>query len=160
CIERLCFEYIVLLTLGKRKLSKRELNLYKPKDLFKKILKESPYFEKMVAFINEFYIIKKSDLRMVKPDFKWLEKIHGKLGDYLHAQKEPPTNEEIQELFNLIHDSLKKIKSYLSGRANISKMRDFTDEMFNQFINDRITIEQVRLRLKLSDIPMHMLNPE
>ena len=157
CIERLCFEYLVLLTHGKRELSKSELKAYGPKDFFKMIERESPFFDKVVDFINAGFEVDQAGLEMQFPDIKWLQETHGKLGNFLHLQKEEMTNNEKLELVNFVQQAFNETTRYItSARASISDLQNHAQMIFEKFIAGEITKEEMKRMLELSNIPRHM----
>ncbi|MEW5796265.1 MAG: hypothetical protein AB1772_07865 [Candidatus Zixiibacteriota bacterium] len=159
CIERLCFEYLALLTYRRRKLSKSELKLYKPKDILKRVNNESPDFKKRMDFLNALLEVNGSCERMKCPDTSWLEKTHGKLGDYLHAYREPPTQEELIRFGEFVKDTLVDLKSYIYPRMSIVDLRPHAQAVFDEYVAGRITLSSLTKRLEIATIPMHLINP-
>ena len=157
CIERLCFEYLVLLTLHKRELSKSELKLYGPKELFTRIQNDSPYFEKMVDFVNAISKACGKKMHMEIPDVGWLQETHGKLGNYLHAQKEEMAFDQKNKFVDFVHSSCLDIEKYLT-RASIGKLADHAQSIFEKYVAGTITKDQMRKMLEIATIPRHMYN--
>jgi hypothetical protein len=157
CIERLCFEYLVLLTHRKRDLTKNELAAYKPKDLFSKVLRESPLFSKVVDFVNSVFEVDNVSFRMELPDINWLHKTYGQLGDYLHLQREEMTQAKKIQFVRFVTESFHQIEKYLT-RGNISEWPDHAKSIFDKYAAEEITKEQMRKRLEIANIPRHMFN--
>ena len=141
CIERLCFEYLVLLTHRNRKLSKTELKLYEPKAVFKRIIDEFPHFEKAVGFINAVFESDGVDMRMAVPDIDWLQTVHGRLGNYLHSQKEPPDKEKLRAVVDLVSSTVTNLAPLLAVRASISNMSETTQSIYDKYVECQGKIE-------------------
>jgi len=157
CIERLCFQYLVLLTHRTRDLSKSELKLYEPKKLFQAVYKEAPYFPKLVDVLNANFEVGGASYRVVCPDVDWLQKTHGKLGQYLHAQKEVLSAQERQGVVDFIDCSLQRVYSYLP-QANVSEWQDHTESIFAKYVEGIIDKAQMKRMLEIANIPHHMFN--
>jgi hypothetical protein len=160
CIERLCFEYLVLLTHKSRELSKKETKAYKPKAILKNVVKEEPHFNKMANFANAVLMQRRAPIRVVAPDSDWLVELHGKLNDYLHLQTEPLKNEEIGRLLSAIKDSLPRLRTYLTSRGKIYNLAEHSRSILDKYVNDEITEEQMKKMIQLADIPDHLFNPD
>ena len=159
-IERLCFEYLVLLTYKKRPLSKKEKKLFRPEDILKRIEKEEPYLNKMLPFINEIFRLHGLDSHVEPLDAQWLKTSYGRLNNFLHARKEPLSDDEKQEFFQFVHESWKKLYPYVKTKATIRDMPDHAQAIFDAYAKDEIDLNSVRKRLELSNIPLHLLNPQ
>ncbi|MFH1373412.1 MAG: hypothetical protein ABII79_06440 [bacterium] len=157
CIERVCFECLVLLTHRTRDLSKSELKLYKPKELFQAVFREAPHYAKLVDFINTVFEVGGYHYPVVIPDFVWLQETHGKLGRYLHAQKEELSVKDKIEAKHFLNHSLEQIFKYLR-RANISEWWEHSKSIFDKYVEGSIDRGQMRRMLELANIPHHMIN--
>ena len=158
CIERLCFDWLVLLTYRRRSLSKSELKLYKPKEVFDRIIDEFPHFEKMIHFINAVFAVNGEKRQMAVPDIQWLQTVHGRLGNYLHSQKEPPNKEKLGYLVKLVSLTIANLEPLLVVRASIANMNETTQSIFDRYVDEEITIVEMRNMLQLTHIPPHMRN--
>ncbi len=159
-IERLCFEYLVLLTHEKRILSKKEKKLFRPEDILRRIEKEEPFLNKKILFVNEIFRLHGKDSHVEPLDTKWLKMAYGKLNAFLHARKEPLKDEEKQAFFQFVHESWKKLYPYVKIKASIRDMPDHSQAIFDAYAKDEIDLNSVRKRLELSNIPRHLLNPQ
>ncbi len=157
CIERVCFECLVLLTHRTRDLSKSELKLYEPKKLFQAVIREAPNYPKLVDFINAVFEVGGYHYPVVIPDFVWLQETHGKLGRYLHAQKEELSDKDKIEARHLLNDSLKQMFDYLR-RANIGEWFEHSTSIFDKYVEGTIDRGQMKRMLELANIPRHMIN--
>ncbi|GEM_PF-3779198 len=160
CIERLCFEYLILLTHRKRSLSKKEMKAYIPKEIFERVMAEMPFFERMVDFINTVFRVDNTGWTMVFPDIAWLQTTHGKLGNYLHLQKEPRSEDEWLVFVDYVRESWQKLRKYVETRASVSDLKPHAQDIFDKYVNGEITKEQMQRMIELSNIPIHLLNPE
>lgn len=158
CIERLCFEYLVLLTFRKRKLSKSERKRYEPKELFSIIKKESPFLDKAVDFVNESFSVYGRSFKMEFPDMDWLQSTHGRLGNYLHAQKKQMTISERKDFCKFVEQTMSKLKVYIEYRAYPGDLNDQGQMILDKYTTGAITRSQMRKMLELSNIPLHMLD--
>jgi hypothetical protein len=157
CIERICFQYLALLTLGKRGLSKSELKLYEPKDLFKKIQEELPYFGKMVDFVNARFEVCGEKIHMEMPDMSWFQQTHGKLAIYLHAQKQEMTSDQKRRFVDFVRRTCIEIEKYLT-QASIGELSDLGQSIFGKYVAGEITKDEMTRMVRISSIPQHMYN--
>jgi len=149
CLERLCFEYLVLLG---RPLSKRERKYYKPKDFLNRLRKEIPHLERHVTFFDavcEETNISKAD-RMICPDADWFQKTYGELGTYLHSIRGDVEQDFISDLVETVQKCYKEIPVYLKGRGNIRNMPPTTLAVYNDYVNGVLDEESMKKRLELT----------
>ena len=158
CIERLCFEYLALLTHEKRELVKSELNKYKPSDFKKLIYREEPHFEKKIDFINCVFISQHVNRKMLIPDFEWLNTIYGKTNDFLHLQKHPLNDIRKSQIINELPQIMKTLKSYILDRGSIHELRPHAQMILDKYIANEIDIASMQKMLDISNIPIHLLN--
>jgi len=158
CIERLCFEYFYLLIHTKRNLDKSERKLYRPKEIIQKLKEESPYFDKMIDFLNAIFILNRIRKQMSHPDFEWINETYGILGKFLHLQKEPINDADKGELLLLLPKALPIIESYIVDRGAVSNLVENAQLIYNKYVRDEIDHGQMYKMLELSDIPKYLLN--
>jgi hypothetical protein len=63
--------------------------MYRAEDLRKQIEKTAPDFYERIDFLNLWFEAQRLSHRVEKPNLDLLCKLWGRLGNYLHAQKEP-----------------------------------------------------------------------
>ncbi len=160
CLERLSLEYLVLLTHEKLQLSKKEIKRYQPGDIIPRLLQEAPFFEKTVDFVNAVFKASGHAGEMKFPDLQWSDTTYGRLSNYLHCQRDPLTQEELLKFADFVHTSWKEARVYVVTRANIGKLRPHAEEIFGKYVNDEIDHAQMERMIKLSNIPLHLQNPE
>ncbi len=158
CVERLCFEYLLLLTHKKRELSKRETKLYKPNDLIKKVAEEEPYFDKMAKFADVVLQQQGIVKRVMAPDGKWLIELHGKLGDFLHHRTNIPTNEDMARLIATLEEALPRLKKYITSCGAISNFAPHAQAIFDDYVAGKIDRGQMAKRIEIATLPPYLYN--
>ena len=155
CIERLLFEYIVILSKGDMsRISKSMEKLYRAKNLKDQILELEPDFVCKIQFINLFFEAIGAQAKMKTPDLDSFEKLYGQLGDYLHAPKRPDKSVKDPEWWNHLHNLLSQLSSTLIDilRHPIASF-DPTDSgwaLFNKFKSGEIDEAEVIAQLRKS----------
>jgi len=161
CIERLCFDYLVLFTHNTRELSRNERKLYRPKTILQKVLEEEPFFEKKVDFTNAVFASHNLRERIVKPDFRKLVKSHGKLGRCLHLQTVPLTVANKKSYVEFVIKEHTELRTYFDlCRGGIVTFRSHAQPVWDKFVKGEITKEAMERMVQLGTLPAHMYNPE
>lgn len=155
CIERLLFEYIVVLS--KAKMSKSVEKLYRAKNLKEQILEIEPDFVDKIRFINLFFDAIGTQGKMKIPDLDLFEKFYGQLGDYLHAPKRPDKSVNDSEwwmrLRNLLEEISTNLRDILSHPIGSFDLKANGWTLFSKFKSGEIdkaeVIDQLRKGLQL-----------
>ena len=160
CIERLCFEYLVLITLYERKLTKKEINLYHPDKIIKTILAEQPNFIKIIEF--SIAVVKHLKIRknIIVPDLGLLKELYGKLNDYLHLQTEQLNDKKKIQLISLLTDSFPKIREMILNRGYVSEPTDHAKVILEAYINNEIDKASMEKRVEISTLPLQMYDQD
>ena len=95
---------------------------------------------------------------MVEPDFKWLDKIYGRLGNYLHRQIEQYDDKEKLEFIDFIKKTLSDIKKYVYPRFTITDLTKNAEHIFKEYLADKINKEEMQRMVIIATIPRHMQN--
>lgn len=88
CIERILFEYLILVN-NESAISKTLEKRYLAKDLKKAILRLEPEFPKIGDFINLYLRALHQNDRVHPVNLDKITRLYGRLGRHLHAQKHP-----------------------------------------------------------------------
>ena len=167
CIERVLFEYMWMLK--ESGLSKNDINSYKPDDFICKIEKFEPYFEQKIKFTEEVLkTVIGPEFNIALPDFNRLNKLYGKLGNYLHAAKTPENQsakiEWYENLTHIVIDAKEYLVEILS--SNRARIKEFTPEamdLYHRYRNSYPNIEQDLLNeiaILFAPLPSNPQNPE
>lgn len=89
CIERYLFTLLVLVT-GEDSVTRAQEKLYTGSDLYKAVTSAEPELLGKLRFTDLMFESYGLPLRASVPDLKKLSELHGRLGNYLHAQKRYP----------------------------------------------------------------------
>lgn len=164
CIERLLFEYLVLIQLDEDRLRSLD-NFYRTKDFKSEILKIEPEFSLKIDFVNiylrvihTFYGLHGEVVnipnRIIDPDFELLSEFYGKLGNCLHSLKMPEKTTKSENWNNLVIHSVFHGFSYLqeivfSGQLHF-KMNDKGFVHYEVFKSQTLTEENL-IKFMLAD---------
>lgn len=138
CIERVLFEYLVLIHLDEKKLKSFDTS-YRTKDFKFAIHEVEPEFTSKLNFVNvylrvihSFYGLQGMEIDIPKevviPDFDLLSEFYGKLGNSLHSLKIPEKTTLNEKWNNIVHQTVFESFEYLhhivfSGQLHF-KMND------------------------------------
>ncbi|MBA7653641.1 hypothetical protein ES703_61498 [subsurface metagenome] len=141
CIERLLFEHLALLNLSD--LPKKFLKLYRAKDLRYAILDIEPEFLRKLEYINIMFEAIGVSNRVFIPDLDNLNGFYGRLGDYLHALKEPGETVDRNEWWDGFLKIIEQVDTYLQGVSGHDfgsfKLNDRGLETFEQWKNGKLS---------------------
>lgn len=156
CIERLCLEYLVLFTLGKRELSQNELKLYQPKKILEKVKKEEPELKKKIHFFNATNPFKGKVVKMTMPNINRLIKAHGRIGNLLHLRVKDFTESEKESLIDFVMDEHEYLKSCILGRGNINNLASHAEMILRKYVADEINKEAMERMVDISTLPYYL----
>ncbi len=155
CIERLLFEYLALVK--NSQVSKTLQKLYRANDLSKAIIKAEPNFFKKIEFVNIHLECLGIKEKVIPPNLEKLTKIYSGLNNYLHAPKRVDQSIadskalcKFIDLIDFATDTLRELLSH--PRGNI-QLNDKGLELFEKFVNDKITKEEL-----IKDIQKELAN--
>lgn len=160
CLERLCFEYLVLMIHCNRPLSKRERKYYRPKDILKCLKRELPFLEKHVEFFNAVCEVASVPTQrlMIPPDVDWIQMQYDLIGNHLHSIRGSVDENSLRQLRAITVECHDQIFKFLSGRGNVSGMPETGQAIHDAFVEGKIDSDQMKLRLKLTNIPRRFRN--
>ncbi|HEY1170539.1 MAG TPA: hypothetical protein VGH19_04145 [Verrucomicrobiae bacterium] len=148
-IEALLFYYLHALSEGD--LSKSKQKLYRPQDLRQAILAADPLFLVKLEFADMCAYFDDSISSQLRPDIALLTSIHGRLGDWLHAEYSPLCSRvpeekwvELSKLFESLGDHLSVILSHPLLDVNLT---DKGNLVMQQYIEGTLTKAEVIDRL-------------
>ncbi|MCZ6702182.1 MAG: hypothetical protein O6940_03975 [Ignavibacteria bacterium] len=145
CIERLLFEYLVLVKNSQVSITLQKL--YRAYDLSKAIMKAEPNFFKKLEFVNIYMGCLGKKEKIIIPDLERLTKIYSGLNKFLHAPKR--TDQSIAdtkslgkfiELIDLATDTLGELLSHPRG---VIQLNDKGLDLFERFANSKIYKEEL-----------------
>ncbi len=148
-IEALLFYYLHALNQGN--LSKNKQKLYRPQDLRQAILATDPLFLAKLEFADMCAYFNDSISSQLRPDIDLLTRIHGRLGDWLHAEYSPLQSKvpeekwvELSNLFDSLGNHLSIILSHPLLEVNLT---DKGNSVMQQYIEGKLTKAEVINRL-------------
>ncbi len=158
-IERLAFEYLVLVNnQSEGGLTKKELKLYKPRDLLGRLADQEPDLEKKIDFLNMTLQAQGISFKMLMPNGQFFHKTHGWLGNLLHLQRNELT--EVQEVEHILRlqKTYSQLRSFVLDRGAISRYRPHSKLILSKYLRGEITKDEMQRMVTLSNIPEHMLD--
>jgi hypothetical protein len=143
-IESLLFHYLHALNDGD--LSKSQKQLYRPQDLRKAILEADPLFLVKLEFADMCSFFNNMISAKLRPDVNLLSSVHGRLGDWLHAEYTPICRKipeeswiELGDLFDSINGHLSLILSYPLLNVNLT---DEGENLVREYAAGKISKEE------------------
>jgi hypothetical protein len=123
CIERVLFEYLVLIHLDEKKLKSFDAS-YRTKDFKSAIYEVEPEFTSKLNFVNiylrvihTFYGLQGMEISIPKevviPDFDLLSEFYGKLGNSLHSLKNPAKTTQSSKWNQIVQQTVFESFDYL-----------------------------------------------
>lgn len=112
CIERLLFEYLVLMGASSEKIESI-MDEYRIKNLSKAIYEIEPEFDKKLEYTNFYLRVIGADFETPIPNKNKLNSMYGKLGKYLHNFKKPADSVQNQEWWNNLIVLIQETRTYL-----------------------------------------------
>jgi len=150
CIERILFEYLILIKT--QDLPARLERLYSASDLKKAILKEEPVFFKKLEFLNLFVKFLPYEQEIIIPDLELLSQTYGRTNDYLHCPKRPAKTWQNIDWWGPLESSLKQaiphLLQILSGLMGHIDLNPKGMALFEQFASGEITSDEVTKKLE------------
>lgn len=145
CIERLLYEYLVLVK--NFQVSKTLQKLYRAYDLSKAIIKAEPNFFKKLEFVNIYMECLGQEGKVIIPDLERLTKIYSGLNKFLHAPKRIDQSiantksfGKIIDLIEMATDTLGELISHPRGNIQLNEKGL---DLFERFANSKIDKEEV-----------------
>ena len=150
-IEAFLYDYLSFVHDGE--LTKKLNRLYSAKDLKAAILRIEPSFEKRIQFDNLIHeSMGFSVVNIPVPDLNRLGMIYGKLGKYMHIQKEMMDDDDLKKWFDL-ESLVKQAQEYLHDLVHPQKARvKLTDEgikLFTKYAHNQLDDAGVRKSLSI-----------
>jgi len=150
-IEAFLYDYLSFIHDGE--LTKKLNKLYSAKNLRAAILRIEPYFEKRIQFDNLIHeSMGFSVVNIPVPDLNRLGKIYGKLGSYMHIQKELMDDDDLKKWVDL-ESLVKEAQGYLHDIVHPQKARvKLTDEgieLFTKYAQNQLDDAEVRRSLSI-----------
>lgn len=154
CIERLLFEYMILIKLNN--IQKSMEKLYLARDLKNKILEIEPEFVEKLEFINFYLSALDISEKVFIPDLGILNKYYGRLGNYLHLQKRPEKTCDNPDWWTNFTDLLPEIRDYLGEifkhpRAHF-ELNEEGWKLFDKFKTKSTSEEEIIKEIRESNI--------
>ena len=150
CVERLLFEYLALVK--NSQVSKTLQKLYKASDLARAILKAEPNFFKKIEFVNIYLEVFGIKEKVIPPDLEKLTKIYSGLNNYLHAPKmidqSIADTKALSKFIDLIDFATVTLGELLSHPRGNIQLNETGLEIFNNFINEKITKDELTNKIK------------
>lgn len=150
CIERILFEYLVIIS--KNNLSKNIEKLYLSSDLKKTILGIEPEFNSKIDFCNIALEAENIDGEIFQLDLDILNTYYGKLGAYLHSAKRPEDTTENEGWWLNLIGLLNDVESYLikivTNPMGVVKINERGEELYRLWKENKITKPEVIHRMK------------
>ena len=150
CVERLLFEYLALVK--NSQVSKTLQKLYKASDLARAILKAEPNFFKKIEFVNIYLEVFGIKEKVIPPDLEKLTKIYSGLNNYLHAPKmidqSIADTKALSKFIDLIDFATVTLGELLSHPRGNIQLNEKGLEIFNDFINEKITKDELINKIK------------
>ena len=150
-IERLLFEYLVLVGANEEKIESM-MNTYRVKDLSRAIYETESEFDKKLEYTNFFLKTIGVNFEIPIPDKDKLNYYYGKLGSYLHNFKKPADSTQNQEWWNTLIQFLEETRAYLYGYYKVpqgffNKMNEKGLELYQLYKDELIPTEEIKKRI-------------
>lgn len=150
CIERFLFEYLFMMNVGEEKMEKY-MKEYRIKNLSNAIYEAEPEFDKKLEYTNFFLSAIGAEFDLKIPDKDLLNKLHGKLGNYLHNFKRPADSTQNESWWdNLIH-LLEETRAYLFDFFKVPRaffnMNEKGLELYQAFKNESLSRDEIKKRI-------------
>jgi len=157
-IEQFWFETVVLSVgdnLDRKEYVKCKKNTTKMYKILKKL---TPDYDKLVIFNRAMFSLIET-YKVTAWDLKKINKLYGKVSNFLHFQGSPDETWKKSEWFVDFLNTVENAACYLwngftQGATAMSipeNMAPEVREMWNEFKDDQITIDDVKIRLKIAE---------
>lgn len=150
CIERLLFEYLVLVGADEEKIESM-MNEYRIKNLSRAIYETEPEFDKKLEYTNFYLKTIGFDFEAPIPDKNKLNSYYGKLGNYLHNFKKPADSIQDQEWWNTFIQFIEETRAYLFEFFKVPrgffKMNEKGLELYQAYKDESISREEIKKRI-------------
>src|ERR1035437_4779656 len=149
-IERLLFEYLVIMNVGDKKL-KIYMKEYRIKNLSNAIYEAESEFDKKLEYTNFYLHTIGIGIQMEIPDMNILNIYYGKLGNYLHSFKKPADTTQNQKWWNTFIQLLEETRSYLFEFFRIPRayfqMNEIGLKLYEEYKNESIPKEEIAKKI-------------
>jgi len=150
CIERLLFEYLVIMSVEEEKINKF-MNKYRVKDISKAIYESEPEFNLKLEYTNFFLKTLGVNFEIPIPNMSKLNSCYGRLGNYLHNFKKPSESVQNQEWWITFIHLLEETREYLSEFLAIPraflKMNEKGLKLYEDYKNKSVSLEEIRKKI-------------
>lgn len=147
CIERLLFEYLIIMNIPDERIS-TYMNLYRVKDLAKAIYKSEPEFDKKLEYTSFYLDTIGLFIKIPIPDIQYLNISYGRLGNYLHNFKKPENSTNNENWWNSLINFLEEVRSHLEKYFQVPrayfKMNEKGLELYQHYKNDTMPKDKIR----------------
>ncbi len=144
CIERILKEYLLLVHTVE--IPRSLYKMYRAKELGATILEVEPFFFEKLEYIDIMFEAIGVPNRVFVPDLALLNRLYGRLGNYLHAQNEPEETVNIdqwwQEFMQIVEETEAYIRTIQGHDFGSIELNDRGLEIFNKWQGGEITREQ------------------
>ena len=150
CIERLLFEYLVIMNVGDKKID-IYMKEYRIKNLSNAIYEAEPEFDTKLEYTNFYLNTIGVGFQMQIPDKNILNNYYGKLGNYLHSLKKPAGSTQNQEWWNTFIQLLEETRAYLFEFFRIPRaffqMNEDGLKLYEEYKNESIPKEEIAKKI-------------
>ena len=154
CIERLFFEYLVIMQISDEKIEKY-MKEYRIINLSNAIYEAEPEFDMKLEYTNFYLKAIGVELEIKIPDKDKLNTLYGKLGNYLHNFKkltETTQNEEWwSKLMVLLEETRKYLLQFFEVPRAFFKMNEKGLELYQNYKDKTLTEDEIKRKI-LEDI--------
>lgn len=144
-IERLLFEYLVIIQ-GGENVSKKMENEYSADNLKKRIEAVEPELQKKIEYMNLMLRAIGAPPAVV-PDLKVLSDLYARINNYLHAWKRPQKTAQKREwwagLWQTLDETERLLTQILGAPIGHVKPNDTGQQAYEAWKNNELTDEQV-----------------
>ena len=150
CIERLLFEYLVIMSVGDEKIEKY-MKEYRIKNLSNAIYESEPEFDKKLEYTNYYLNAIVHDFGIPSPDKDQLNMLYGKLGNYLHNFKRPSDTTQNVAWWNTFMEQLEETRAYLFQFFEVPraffKMNERGLELYQHYKDKSLSQEEIKKKI-------------
>jgi len=150
CIERLLFEYLVIINVADEKIE-TYMKEYRIKNLLNAIYEAEPEFDKKLEYSNFYLKVIGADFETPIPDKNKLNSLYGKLGNYLHNFKSPTDSVHNQKWWNIFIQLIEETKTYLYEFFRVPRayfqMNEIGLKLYEEYKNDSIPKEEITKKI-------------
>lgn len=150
CIERLLFEYLVIMNVHEKNIEKY-IKEYRIKTLSNAIYEAEPEFDKKLEYTNFYLASIGAEFKMKVPEKDKLNTFYGKLGSYLHNFKKPSESNHNEVWWNTLIQFLEETRAYLFEYFKVPraffKMNEKGLQLYQAYKEESLTREEIKKRI-------------